>query len=229
MPDVRNRKDKERQLAAAVEKELSRFGRFLARTIPGLQSAMEIINPDYWSEHSANMTSAVSPKLQDIYSDQAAVMLEELPFLGIDWAIFNADASRWARQYTFELVTGLNLTSERAVREAIISYFEQGWTQQQLTNALAPTFGPVRAEMIAVTETTRAAVEGESDVVRRLEEDSGIIMRPFWLTANDEIADACPICGPRNEKEIRPDNETRGEYPPAHPRCRCLVRHEIIP
>ena len=226
MADIPNRGRKEKDLVDAIEKELARFGRLLARAIPGLASALEMINPDYWSEHTANLTSAVSPRLQTTYTEQSAAMLEDFPYLDIDWALFNADASRWARQYTFDLIQGLNRTSERAVREAVTSFFEQGWTQQELTNALAPTFGDKRAEMIGITETTRAAVEGESEIVRRLEEDDGIFMRPYWLTSNDERV--CPICQPRNGKEIRPDNETRGEYPPAHPRCRCGVRHEII-
>jgi len=32
----------------------------------------------------------------------------------------------------------------------------------------------------------------------------------------------CPICGPKHNREIKD-----GQYPPAHPRCRCWVNHEI--
>jgi len=81
-------------------------------------------------------------------------------------------------------------------------------------------FGAERAEIIAITETTRAAVEGERGVIAELEQH-GIRMYPVWMTRNDELV--CPICAPRNGKPIQPGNETNGEYPPAHPRCRCGV------
>jgi hypothetical protein len=73
-------------------------------------------------------------------------------------------------------------------------------------------FSPVRAERIAVTETTRAVVEGERAYVAELERETGQRMVPIWMTANDELV--CPICAPRNEKPI-----TNGDYPPAHPNC----------
>lgn len=225
MADVKDRDLKEEALARVTEKELVRFRKYLERKIPELRGALETIPPDAWTEHTDNLNAAIGPQLQNTYTEQAETMMDEFPFLDIDWGLLNSEASAWARTYTFDLIQGLNTTSERAVREAIASYFEQSWNQAQLRDALTPTFGPRRAELIAVTETTRAAVEGESETVRRLEEDDGIIMIAYWLTREDELV--CPICGPRANKEIRPDNETQGEYPPAHPRCRCNVRHEI--
>ena len=161
------------------------------------------------------------------YIDQGETMMTEgdLVIFDIDWAQFNQAAVKWAREYTFDLVGGLNDVSREALQESISAFFEQGWTTQELNSSLTPTFGPKRAESIAVTETTIAASEGEQETVRRLLEDNGIAMIPYWQTLNDELV--CQICGPRNGKEIKPGNETNGEYPPAHPRCRCIVRHEI--
>jgi hypothetical protein len=81
------------------------------------------------------------------------------------------------------------------------------------------TFGPVRAEMISVTEITRAASQGEQQVAKELA-DAGINMIPIWQTNEDEIV--CEICMPRNEQEI-----TDNFYPPAHPRCRCWVNYKL--
>jgi len=91
---------------------------------------------------------------------------------------------------------------------------------EQLTAQILELIGsPIRAEMIAVTEVTRAASEGEQAVARELARQ-GIIMTPFWNTNRDELV--CPICEPRNNQEI-----TDGMFPPAHPRCRCWVNYEL--
>ena len=227
MADVPDRDSKESALAAAIEKELARFGRLLARTIPGLQSALERINPELWNEHTANMTSAMSPLLQQTYTEQGAAEMAEIPYLGIDWGMYNQAAANWARNYTSEIVTKLYGTSERLVREAVANYFELGWTQGELrAELIRGGFGPARAETIAVTETTRASVEGRREIENRLTYDDGVETRAIWLTRNDEIV--CRICGPRHEKEIKPGNETQGKYPPAHPRCRCDYGIEIV-
>jgi hypothetical protein len=78
---------------------------------------------------------------------------------------------------------------------------------------------PIRAEMIAVTEVTRAASQGEQAIARELAR-AGIVMTPIWNTNQDDIV--CPLCGPKNGKEIED-----GQFPPRHPRCRCWVSYEL--
>jgi hypothetical protein len=106
------------------------------------------------------------------------------------------------------------------LNEIIPRFYEEGWNLGQLRTDLERYYSPVRAEMIAVTETTRAAVEGERALVEALQKESGIGMAPIWQTSNDERV--CPICGPKHGKHI-----TDGQYPPAHPRCRCWVTYEF--
>ena len=226
MPELPDRDLREAALSAAVGAELARFLRVALRSIPELQGSFDNLTPAEYDEHVAKLTAAIAPQLQQTYTEAAANLMTELPYLDIEWGLFNQAAVNWAQSYTFDLVQGLTRTSENVLRAAIGQYFEQGLSQKELRDALQSTFGPRRARLIAVTETTRAAVEGESETVRRLEEDDNIMMRPIHQTRFDERV--CPICGPRNEKEIRPDNETQGQYPPVHPGCRCSVRHEII-
>ena len=146
-------------------------------------------------------------------------MLAEFDFLGVEWGLVNEAAANWARQYTFELVKDLVDTSRRTLQKLIPQYFEQQMTQGQLREMLTPLFGPVRAEMIATTEVTRAASEGEQGIAKELSLQ-GIDMVPIWLTNNDEIVRRCPVCWPRHNKPIED-----GQYPPGHPRCRCWVGH----
>jgi hypothetical protein len=77
--------------------------------------------------------------------------------------------------------------------------------------------------MIAITEVTRAAAEGERATVREIAKE-GIKMVEVWQTKNDEIV--CTICGPRHGKKVG-DGWSRNDGPPAHPRCRCWINHEF--
>ena len=180
--------------------------------------------PDtFWT----NNYNATSHELYFIIADIAAesgLLLQEqtVGAMVIDWAMVNQNAATWARQYTYGLVTGINDTSRTWLQKTIPAFREEAWTRAQLEAELRKIYSPVHASMIAVTETTRAAVEGDRLVVDRIREDTGMQMKPIWRTSEDELV--CPICGPRANKEI-----TDGMFPPAHPRCRCNVSWEIIP
>jgi ribosomal protein S2 len=91
-----------------------------------------------------------------------------------------------------------------------------------LKDSLSSLFGPVRAEIIAITEVTRAAVEGERAMVAEVAKQ-GIQMVAVWNTNNDEIV--CPICAPLNQKK---QGEAWTFPPPAHPRCRCWLNHDFV-
>jgi hypothetical protein len=72
----------------------------------------------------------------------------------------------------------------------ITRWIDNGETLPQLIERLVPLFGEKRAELIAVTEVTRAFAEGNMVAWR----ESGVIQKRRWNTANDELV--CPICGP---------------------------------
>jgi hypothetical protein len=91
--------------------------------------------------------------------------------------------------------------------------------------------------MIATTEITRAAVEGEiaaaEEINKQMPEQRKLV--PVWQTRVDERV--CPICQPLNEKRpdrfgadgrpvwVHPDGGIYGP-PPAHRRCRCGLGYE---
>jgi hypothetical protein len=85
---------------------------------------------------------------------------------GVDWGGVNEDALAWARQHAGELITGITETTRSNVREAVAAWIETGEELDALTDALTPTFGPKRAEMIASTEVTRAYDEA-NDLARQ--------------------------------------------------------------
>ena len=118
-------------------------------------------------------------------------------------------------------VTEMTRAESAVVNKAIAKFAKTpGMTIGDLTRMLDPAFGSVRAEIIAVTETTRAYNAKVNEEQKQLN-TTGLQMRRIWGTANDDIV--CFSCGPLNGL---PEDEWKGEYPegpPAHPGCRCFL------
>ena len=186
------------------------------------------VPPDFWIKHGKEAEAILRPFGEKVYLEAAERAMAEIP-VGIDYTLVNETAMRWANQYTFDLVSGLTDTSRQGLQQAVSGFFAEGQTQAELTAQISQfkdragrLFGPARAEMIARTEVTRAAVEGgraamlESNAT--LEKYGIKPMVEVWQTRNDEMV--CQICGPRHGKK-EGTNWTKNDGPPAHPRCRC--------
>lgn len=191
---------------------------------------LENVPPEYWENGWRQLQREVEPILLDAFVSQATELMLNIG-IGVDVDEVNRHASEWARAHTFDMMKQLWSARHQAatdlfnhypgVGEIIAEGFEQALTIREIRDRLAMFYSPVRAEMIAVTETTRAVVEGERAYVDQLERETGQRMIPIWMTANDERV--CPICAPRNEKPIL----NSSDFPPAHPRCRCGVGWEF--
>ena len=215
--DLVNRAALERAYQRIMGKLLEAYGGRLLEKL-GDPPNLANIPPDFWDEEAKEMVNALAPFGERVYLDAASQMMQAVPG-GVDWALVNRGAVDWARRYTFDLVGGLTDTNRQTLQSAISAYYEQGQTMGDLERRLMNTYSRTRAEMIAVTEVTRAASEGEQQIARELAQQ-GINLVPVWQTNNDGLV--CPICGPKHNREIKD-----GQYPPAHPRCRCWVNHEI--
>lgn len=226
--ELANRDEIERKLARVVGRglhgELERLLGFLGDP-PNLNN----IPHDYWQNGWRSIQKDVEPILAGVFVQQALALMTYTGF-SVDWDLVNRDASNWARQNTERVLNEMwrnrhdavddLLNRYPGVGEAVAESFEQGLTLGELRARLESYYGPVRAEMIAITETTRAAVEGERAMVAEIMKDSGIEMIPIWLTSNDERV--CRICGPKHDKPIED-----GNYPPAHPNCRCTIGYKF--
>jgi len=183
----------------------------------------------FWSKITTELRGALMPFLTNLFLDAAERLIGTLP-IGVDWGLINTRASNWAARYGGELIKNITETTRRAVQEAIAAFFDTGMTRADLEARLARIFSPVRAEMIAITEVTRAAAEGEIEVGQELAK-AGILMTAIWNTRNDELV--CPICGPLNQQPATGYTEGRRPYwndnltVPAHPRCRCFISWEL--
>lgn len=168
------------------------------------------------------LAGALQPHIERIYVGQVeALMHQPLAVkqggIGIEWTLVNERAARWAREYTFGLVSKMTDATQKALREQVANFWRDQRTVDDLKDSLARLFGPVRAEMIAVTEVTRAASQGEQAFAEELRE-MGLKTVHIWQTANDDLT--CPICAPLHGTR-QGDGWT--DPPPAHPRCRCWI------
>jgi SPP1 gp7 family putative phage head morphogenesis protein len=138
---------------------------------------------------------------------------------GINWDLANEAAREWAWSYATQWTAQLVASTRRQMQLEITRWIDNGETLPQLISRLAPLFGEKRAELIAVTEVTRAFAEGNI----RAWKETGVIQKKEWVTAFDELV--CPICSPLNGKVVGMDEEFAPgiKSPPAHPRCRCVI------
>jgi hypothetical protein len=226
MSDIPNRDELERKLARMLAGLLrAQMGHLLE--LLGDPPNLDNVTSAFWDEQGVEFAKVMRPFSQNVYLVRAEQTIAD-SVIGVDWGLVNESAVDWARQYTFDLVKGINNTSRKLLQTSVGDFFEQGLTRGELEQRLVKAFGPVRAEMIAVTEVTRASAEGEKEIVKQLEAQ-GVKMRVIWRTNNDEIVRRCPICWPRHNEEISPNPSpaTRGEWPPGHPRCRCWSTSEF--
>lgn len=193
------------------------------------------LTPKFWDDAGSDWREALQPELERVYLDMASEFLSGQT-VGVDWALMNKAAADWARSYSFELVKGINANTAAALQSKVGQFFETPTTLDSLRKSIAPLYGPARAEMIAITEVTRAATMGEAAAVNLLA-DQGVNMEAVWHTSNDERV--CYLCGPANGMseydEIRDDPYNGQTWmalypdgPPAHPRCRCVLGHRLV-
>lgn len=137
--------------------------------------------------------------------------------VGVDWGLVNQAVVDWARGYTFELVRQINGTTRKFLQVEVSEWIESGAALDSLIEGLAPMFGKVRAEMIAVTEVTRAFAEGNDATWRA----SGVVEEFEVMTGEDDLV--CPICLEKVDGNPYKIGDANGQMP-FHVRCRCYKR-----
>jgi hypothetical protein len=216
--DVKDREEWEKRLARRLGRALSKQLRRLMDAL-GNPPSVDKVPAEFWRQMTADLSEAIQPEIEKIFLEQAQELMASQP-LAVEWGLVNTRAVEWAGQYTFDLVTGLNETTRTGLRRALTNYYENGLTLGDLREELSGFFGPVRADMIATTEITRASAQGEISFADEIRKEFNVELAPIHQTSQDELV--CPICGPRHNQQI-----TDGRFPPLHPRCRCFVSWEL--
>lgn len=220
MAELISRGGYEMDLARALARLMTQQGKTLFEAL-GSPPDISKITPEIWAQLQQETGALLLPQMEQIYLAAAEQALGASP-IGVDWGLVNEQAARWAATHTSDLLAGLNNTTRNAVQQKLEAHFRTGAPLSELKKSLASVLGPTRAELIAVTEITRAASQGQMQILGELRK-AGVQMEAVWNTAADERV--CPICQPLNGL---PQGDNWSDPPPAHGRCRCWVSLRFV-
>lgn len=185
-------------------------------------------NPTFWVKESEIMYEILFPMVQQMAVDAALRSYTELAGmveLGLSWEVVNQMAIDWANNYTVQVVSQISKTSMAAFLEKFQPWLLSGEPLPALIEQLAPFYGEIRAEMIAVTEVTRAFAEGNM----LFWNSTGMVTGYNFRTARDEKV--CPLCdnisGAASRNPHRMDDTE--DLPPRHVRCILPGNDVVIP
>lgn len=173
----------------------------------------------YWDEHANNMYNLLMMLTLTIFFHGVAGAIAALPPAirqTIDREQINKGAMQVAGDYEFNLIKNISDTTRQQTQDAIRKWMQSGQPLSELSKALEPIYGKIRAELIASTEVTRLYAWADYIAWKA----SGTTTQYRWMTAEDELV--CEICQPLNGKLF--PLEQLIERPPAHPRCRCWAQ-----
>ena len=250
--------ESERQLQLALERQAQeqiaaplrkQFRDILPASAAAMSLAELLTYIDVRIANDQAVVDAINRAIQNGADLGVNIALDQLQMSGIgfDYTLVHTAARDWARQYGAQLIRNVNDTTREAVRQSVSRWYENGEPLSALRDDLVSTvFNERRAQLIAMTETTRAAAEGTHIGYA----ESGVVTEEIWLTANDERV--CPYCNSLNEQvvsinggsffdrlpdELREQLEQRAARnpnvrfarPPAHPGCRCRIGARVVP
>lgn len=209
-------REMERKLGRVLREQRDELMRLL-----GNPPSLANVPQSFWDNGGAAIRKVITPIFEEIFMQQAGALIEQVG-IGVDWAIVNDKAAEWALMNTRHFLEGYEATNQKLISGYINKFYTDNWTFEDVTAHInRVVFDENRARAIAITETTRAAVQAEVSTVNILEaEYRNIHFKPFWITANDDRV--CAICGPKHMQEIKD-----GEFPPAHVNCRCEVAYDL--
>lgn len=179
------------------------------------------INPlpdNFWEGESETLYNILLPLFTKAARDSALSSFNNLVAsvdIGVSWDVVNSVATIWAEQHTAEVVRSVSRTSMAAFLENFDPWVQSGEPLSALIDALEPFYGQVRAEMVAVTEVTRAYALGNISAWS----STGVVIGFDVMTAEDDLV--CPICD--GEVSNNPHDMSE-DPPPYHVRCRCYLR-----
>lgn len=177
-----------------------------------------------WEALMVELRAAVTPALAATATQQAAVYAAGLN-IPLDIAKINVAAWTWANGYSYELIKGITATTQQVVSQAVAQFVgTPGMTIGDVIGMLETAFGPVRAQMIAVTETTRAYSHANR-ITQVLLREMGVETVRVWRTSADEKV--CDICGPL-EGKAEDDWGDLVDGPPGHVNCRCWTTSQVV-
>ena len=218
--------------AAALDGQRSRLLDMLDAT-NGRPTAAQL--DAFWRAEDDAFFANVQRGVYDVAQERAITSIVSTGAFDM-WELVNQTVIDWVNDYYTNLdvelvgsIPNLNATGRTEFARAFIDW-QRGELETagyadglpQLIRAIEPTFGQVRAERIATTETTRIFYEATYQAAQA----NPYTTHLRWYTAADERV--CPICGPNHTIAIPKAQRVwpNGASVPAHVNCRCSVIEE---
>jgi len=187
------------------------------------QDEPQIPSNDFWQRWAGIFAAFLIPEFTRFATQATETQFDDLA-IGVDFDQVLENASNFASTHAFQLVTDLNLKTQKRLQQVISNFLaDPGKDFDALVENLSATFGPSRATNIAITETTRAFEAGKDIYIDQLRK-IGVKTEPVWHTMQDEIV--CPICEPNDGK--RKSEGWTAPGIPAHPRDRCWTTLVVV-
>jgi len=198
----------------------------------GEQWAKDIYNSD---TPETSLREVIKPVLD---TELGTTMGKRLDRLGTQFSIpVETDSQQryiqdWLGDYVPKTTDKIDQTTADRIKPIIETFrTTPGMTIQDLQAAVLPLSDPMRAKMIAITETTRAASQATTNYKDYLGQ-RGIQMQRVWNTDADELV--CPICTGQ-VYNVKLNGLTEDEWPseiadgpPAHVNCRCDTSLRLV-
>jgi SPP1 gp7 family putative phage head morphogenesis protein len=232
------RKDKNRDYRDMRDYMIDQLERVRRRVVSELRSDQRFqkdIDIAFWNEIREWFETDLQLMFIGMANTAAEAVLGTEGMPALDIAELNAPITEWALDHAGELIGDAISTTREGIGRAVANYFSTpGTTIGDLIEQIndGPLFSGSRAEMIAVTEVTRAYSEGQIAAWTKAEQDYAVQVEKIWNTNNDDRV--CVICEPLNNKPETPEGgfDPSGvgpgiPFPPAHPRCRCWLTQRI--
>ncbi|MEI4745889.1 phage minor head protein [Rhodococcus erythropolis] len=174
---------------------------------------------DVWLGEELNLQRAVIEAINLIATIGVDAALERYGF-ALEVDSIQDFVAKATREHIAEMVTGVTETSRNKIREAIRQSLARGETSDLAVERIMKTLNnPVRAEMIAQTESVNAYAIGQEQYAL----ETGAKTKTW-----ESLAGACERkCGPIDGQTVAIDKDftladgTKVKRPAGHTRCRC--------
>jgi hypothetical protein len=152
-----------------------------------------------WKEYQARLLEELTPLFQGMTQQAtnaaARTIAGGVPEM-VNWGLVNQHAADWAKQYAGKLISNVTDTTRQGVRDQVGKWIEAKETLPELIKRITDVkgasggalFGPVRAQMIAITEATNVYAESNANawqsmgVLPATFKPSGHVRCRCWLT-----------------------------------------------
>jgi len=193
---------------------------------PEIQYFLDLLPPDFYGDQTL-IAKVIKQLTQSAH--HAIDLFASSVGLDFDYTLVNVAASKWASEYSFELIKDIDETTTKALQSIFKQFVETpGMTIGNVIELLP--YDEMRSLRIAITEITRTYATAEEIAGKALKEEfPGVKVIKRWFTNNDDRV--CPICQPLHNQvvEINEGFSDQGPvaegvpYPPAHVGCRCWI------